>query len=514
MSFSYVDKQFAMKNIYILFILILIGCQDNASQKSEVATQTPPPDPASEKYTPQRATGSIYTPEQLAEVEEPSRGGPAKIEGAITGANAGMAKMIGRYVEQTYVIDSAIVDSKGRFTFTNDEGYPMGQYYILFNDNKVSFVSFLGEDQQFKVSGDASDLNGTLSFKGSPDNEAFLERIQYAAIMNPKFNELNQKLTSAEEGSAEFKALSEEQKANTKEWKSYLQKIYDKYPNSLYVAYTKATQNPEFNYDVDKEVGNAQFREEFWDGVDLTDRRLLRTDVVEKKLNNYFDKFTPQHHDSIYKGAKNLLDRKQHPEFAKYLTNYLMFKYDPKETTLMDPQAVYVNMVQNHYNKEQAFWMDSMQIYGIQRRANEMSNSLIGQKGPDVIANDQFGNPQSIYQKTADYIIVYMYTPTCEHCQEQSPKLVTWYNEWKNKGADVYAIAVDTNDEEWKDYIAKTGMNFTNVHDPTNKSIYAKYFVDTTPELYVLNKERKIIGKNLKVNQIEIVMNQDKEKRK
>ena len=75
---------------------------------------------------------------------------------------------------------------------------------------------------------------------------------------------------------------------------------------------------------------------------------------------------------------------------------------------------------------------------------------------------------------------------------------------------DVFAIAIDTNDAEWKDYIKKTGMNFTNVHDPTNKSIYAKYYVDQTPELYVLNKDRIIIGKNLKVNQVETIINRDK----
>ena len=117
---------------------------------------------------------------------------------------------------------------------------------------------------------------------------------------------------------------------------------------------------------------------------------------------------------------------------------------------------------------------------------------------------------KSIYDMTAPYIIVYMYNPDCEHCQEQTPKLVRFYNEWKNKGVDVYAIAIDTDDQPWKDYIAKTGMTFTNVHDPTNRSIYAKYYVDQTPELYVLNPDRIIIGKNLKVNQVETIINRDK----
>lgn len=48
-----------------------------------------------------------------------------------------------------------------------------------------------------------------------------------------------------------------------------------------------------------------------------------------------------------------------------------------------------------------------------------------------------------------------------------------------------------------------------NVFDPTNKAIYGKYFVDITPEIYVLNPERTIIAKNLKVNQIGEVVERD-----
>jgi len=77
----------------------------------------------------------------------------------------------------------------------------------------------------------------------------------------------------------------------------------------------------------------------------------------------------------------------------------------------------------------------------------------------------------------------------------------------------VYAIALDTEVDELQNYINKTGMKFPVVYDPSNRSIYGRYYVDITPEIYVLNKERTIIGKNLKVFQIETVINRDKEKR-
>ena len=85
---------------------------------------------------------------------------------------------------------------------------------------------------------------------------------------------------------------------------------------------------------------------------------------------------------------------------------------------------------------------------------------------------------------------------------------------WRSKGLAVFAIAIDTNEEEWKGYLRKNGMDgFTNVYDPTNKAIYATYYVNVTPEVYVLNPDRILIGKNLKVKQIETVIDRDKKNR-
>jgi hypothetical protein len=47
------------------------------------------------------------------------------------------------------------------------------------------------------------------------------------------------------------------------------------------------------------------------------------------------------------------------------------------------------------------------------------------------------------------------------------------------------------------------------VFDPTNRAIYAKYYVDITPELYVLNKDRIIVAKNLHAEQLEPIFERE-----
>ena len=140
----------------------------------------------------------------------------------------------------------------------------------------------------------------------------------------------------------------------------------------------------------------------------------------------------------------------------------------------------------------------------------------MGDKGPNVIAKDLSGKTHSLMDSKKDYLIVYMFAPSCEHCQEQTPKLVKWYNEGGKEYADVFAIALDSNLEdpnELANYIKKTNMPFTCVWDATNRSIYAKYYVDITPEIYIMNPDRTIIAKNLKVFQIDTMIDRDREKR-
>ena len=143
-----------------------------------------------------------------------------------------------------------------------------------------------------------------------------------------------------------------------------------------------------------------------------------------------------------------------------------------------------------------------------------MTASLMGKKGPNITVNDPNGKPRSLYDMKSPYILVYMWNPECEHCAEQTPKIVQNYQSWKSQGLDIYGIGVNTEDADWRKAIKKYGMQWTNEMDPTNKAIYATYYVNNTPELYVLNPDRIIIGKNLAWDQVMTVVNRDKAKRK
>ncbi len=438
----------------------------------------------------------------------------------VEGLNSGYAYLIGVFQDQNYKADSAQINSSGVANFTADEPYFPGLLYVAL-PNGANFQILVDIDQTFTLKTSAANLTGAMQVEGSLDNELLYQTMKFEDTQRPLFQQNAAKMQGVAPGTEAYKQLNTEQDKLLDDRAAYLDKIFKEHPDALFTKFKKAGQNPDVRDAIsptgiiDTARYSYLFRTRFWNDVDFNDERLLYTPVISNKLKRYINELTVQNPDSITKAAYFLVDQVVgKPEYFKYFANFVVLNYDPKTSTLMDPQAVFVNMVEKYFTYERAFWSDSVEVYALQQRAYEMSASLTGKKGPDVKANDPNGQLRSIYEMKSPYIIVYMWNPECEHCAEQTPQLVRNYAAWKNQGIDVYGIAVNTEDAAWRGAIQKYGMPWVNVFDKTNKSIYGKYYVDNTPEIYVLNPDRTIIAKNLQVDQIMTVIERDRAKRK
>lgn len=442
--------------------------------------------------------------------------GPANINIQVHGINSGTAKLIGVFAENRYLADSAAVDATGKFAFVNPNGYTPGLFFVLLPDNS-NFQLLLDADQTMEVETTLGMMATEMKVTGSVDNELMYESFAFESAQRVAFDGATQRLKQFTPGTPEHTQAQAEYDAQISARKAYLVSLERDYPNSFFTKFKIAGQNPDIkefkNPDgtTDKYAQVYYFRTHMWDNVDFSDERLVRTPVILNKLKRYISELTVQHPDSINQATDFLIQKAiNSPEYYKFFSNWITLQYEPTKTTLMDPEAVFVHMIQNYFTYEKAFWSDSVQVHGLQLRAYEMAASLVGKKGPNVQANDPNGKPKSLYDLKKPYIVVYMYDPNCDNCAIETPKLAQFYQ--ANKGiVDIFGIVLNTNEVEWKNYIAKNKIGeWTHVYDPTNRAIYATYFVDHTPEIYVLNPDRKIIAKNLKTEQIAEVINKDR----
>ena len=443
------------------------------------------------------------------------------IEVHIEGIPAGKTRLVGVFGDRNFLADSAEVDATGRFILRRKSPLPAGFYTFLLPGGNKTLSMLIDTDQRFTMEAKAGDIGGTMQVKGSINNELFYKNYRFQAAQDPELQQLAEIMRGKPESAPEYKKAKERQDQILAERKAHLEEIYTTYPDAFFTRFKLAGQNPDLTYprkrngDLDTLQQVKDYRRHFWDNVDFSDKRLLHTPVIGNKLRRYIKELTPQNRDSIIPVADEIIRRViPYKDYFQYFANWIAMQYENTKTTVMDGEAVYVHVIQNFFTPELATWDTPENLEKLQKHVWEMEASLLWKKGPDVRAADVNGVYKSIYEITAPIVVVFMYSPDCEHCQKDSPKIQEIARNWKSRGVEFFGIGVSTTEEEWKAFVKKNGFTFTNVFDPTNRAIYAKYFVDITPELYVLNKDRIIVAKNLHADQLEEVFQRELNKLK
>jgi len=110
----------------------------------------------------------------------------------------------------------------------------------------------------------------------------------------------------------------------------------------------------------------------------------------------------------------------------------------------------------------------------------------------------------SLYDIEKEFTILYFWEPDCGHCKEATPKLKTYYEKAKNDNIEIFAVCTTADKDKWSKYIDENKLTWINGWDPKRDSHFDYYFnVQSTPMVYILDKNKKIIAKKLAVENID-----------
>jgi peroxiredoxin len=170
----------------------------------------------------------------------------------------------------------------------------------------------------------------------------------------------------------------------------------------------------------------------------------------------------------------------------------------------MGMDAVFVDMVEKYYKTNQAFWADSVTMFKIKDRSDKLKPLLLGKTAPNLTLKDTTGTYQTLYNLKNRFTILAFWDPDCSHCKKEIPKL---YSEFaagvKAKDVQVYAVCTETERKKWLEFIQKEKLNWINVADIELQNPFRSiYDIHSTPVLYVLDKNKKILAKRIPVEKI------------
>lgn len=434
---------------------------------------------------------------------------------------------------QQYVRDSLVTDSGGRCNFTGADRLPPGVYMIVLPGN--TFFEFLvGDDQHFDIRCDVKNPGTTLSFKGSDENQRFLEYQKKWKVMQEEAVNLSASLRAITSDtmvdispsrpivvnagvptlrdssiSGKETALRKEKlAAQEKRMKEYLHQTAESNKGTLLGAIARSIIPPEpyvpilppgtTNRDsVSRLLSYIHYKDHFFDNVDLSQPGLIRSPILGGRLEQFFRQVVIQMPDSIIREADRLLAKSAvNDDVFQYVAVWIMNRYASSE--IMGHDAVVVHMADKVYLSGKAPWATKEYLAELEKRINRLRSNLIGKRAPELLMNSFAGHYVSLYDIEADYTIVYFWEPDCGHCKVATPLLRDYYNTNRNKGIEVFAVCTHHEREKWEQYIVDNGLGWINGWDPERMSRFDYlYNVDSTPLIYILDREKKIIAKRL-----------------
>ncbi len=412
--------------------------------------------------------------------------------------------------ERQLIKDTAFRSNEGLFVFEWDEPIDPGMY-MLVEMGEMNFFQLLVDEGEndLRISAEHGNITESIEVSGSPQNTAFFKYLAYLDEQRKKADRLREEKNELPE--EEREALQEQLTEIDERVLGHQKELAEEYSDKFFGVFLKANMDPEMPEfeGTDEEVRREQFqyyRKNFFENIDLTDDRLLRSPVLATKVNQYLDQVVPRHPDSISKAVTLILDEmEENRAIFRYFLPNLLNKYARSNIIGMD--AVYVHIIDTYYRQDRAPWTNEEQLNQILERADRMRPVLIGKTAPDITVQDREGSRVRLHDLDYEITVLYFWRPDCGHCRRYTPRIIEFLNDFEDKGVGVVTICTKFTDEGetcW-DYVDKTegAEDLFNLVDPFHRSRFSvKYDVRSTPMIYILDADKEILSKRLSADQL------------
>lgn len=137
---------------------------------------------------------------------------------------------------------------------------------------------------------------------------------------------------------------------------------------------------------------------------------------------------------------------------------------------------------------------------------NELDNIVdIGLTAPDIILPDQKGDTIALSSLRGKYVLLDFWASWRRPCRIENSNLVNNYKKYNEKGFEIYQVSLDKKKESWISAIESDRLTWVHVSDLQywNSAAAKLYQVQAIPANFLLDKNGKIIAKNLRGDALE-----------
>ncbi len=133
--------------------------------------------------------------------------------------------------------------------------------------------------------------------------------------------------------------------------------------------------------------------------------------------------------------------------------------------------------------------------------ASTLETVLPGNKAPDFTSKAPDGSTTRFSDYLGkDYVLLDFWAAWCGPCRRENPNVVAAYQQYKDKGFNVFGVSLDKTKEAWIKAIEADGLTWPQVSDITfwNSEAAALYGVRAIPSNFLIGPDGTIVARNLR----------------
>lgn len=442
-----------------------------------------------------------------------------RIEVTIDGFSGEEVYLANYYLDKQYIVDTVLY-ADGKAVFASDTGrLAEGMYLLVLPPNNDYAQFFIDADQEFALRTSVEGLTSDMRVDGNAQNERFFEYLQRLDSLRPRADSLraiagDSTLPQTQRDDARALVASIDESVIEEQVR-----IRHDYSATQFGKLLNSFVEPEIPARFEgtpEEIQRQQYlyyKDHYFDNVDLSDARGLRSTYLNKKIDYYLDKLVVPVPDSLIRELDYLLgEMRAAPELFRVYVSKFLNQYAASK--IVGHDAVYAHLGEKYYMSGLTPWVDSTTLAKIGENVTKLQPLLIGQPAPPLLTKRRDGSELDIYALDAAFTVLFFFDPECGVCKKQTPVLVEFAKSYADRDVKVVGVCTklgQTGEDCWTYVDEKAGMAeyVINTNDPYHRSRFKiAYDVVSTPQIFVLDVDKRIVSKKISAEQLPDVIDQ------
>lgn len=249
----------------------------------------------------------------------------------------------------------------------------------------------------------------------------------------------------------------------------------------------------------------AYLAQHYWENFNFADTTYVHdADVSEQAMSNYIDVLKRVSPDVASSAIKVMLSKAEVDSVMyAYMTGlYEKYLYDPNSP--MRDESLYIPVLQAIIASTKVSEVDKVRP---QHLLDLALKNRVGFPATDFVYTLANGSTGRLHGIKADILLLFFYNPDCHNCQQITEQL----NEsevvnqlMKGKRLKILAVYPDEDLDAWRKHLPSMPASWINSYDKSldirNKEVYD---LKAIPTLYLLDKEKKVVLKDVTFAQVE-----------